>query len=110
MNLEEFVGRTVTNPLMAGIMGALVGLRFAPGAAWWERIGNVFAGALCAGYLSPAVAYFMGLASMELRAALAFMLGMFGMSLAAALVQAIRETQWAALITRRLGGKGAEEK
>jgi hypothetical protein len=98
--------KAIAHPIAAGLMGAIVGLRFAPGGAWWERASNVAAGALCAGYVSPAAAEVLGLGSSATQSALAFLLGMFGMSLAAAVLTAVQTVKWADIVTRKLGGKG----
>ena len=99
--------RIVTHPLTAGVGGALVGLRFAPGLSWFERVANVAAGAACAGWLAPAAAEVFELRSVSAGAALSFAIGMFGMSVAAALIEAVRSTSWADIITswtKRRGG------
>lgn len=91
--------RIVTHPLAAGVGGALVGLRFAPGLSWPERMLNVAAGAACAGWIAPAAAEVFELTSVSAEAALSFAIGMFGMSIAAALVDAMRTVQWSEIIT-----------
>lgn len=99
--------RVLTHHVTAGVGGALVGLRFAPGASWVERMTNVFAGAACAGWLAPAAAELFELRSVSSEAALSFAVGMFGMSIAAALIDAVRTTGWADIITswtKRRGG------
>lgn len=99
--------RVITHPLAAGVGGAVVGLRFAPGLRWYERITNVVAGAACAGWIAPAAGELFGLASVSAEAALSFAVGMFGMSVAAALIEALRTVAWAEIISgwiRRRGG------
>lgn len=91
--------KVIMHPLTAGIGGALVGLRFAPGLSWPERAVNVIAGAACAGWIAPAAAELFELVSTASQAALAFAIGMFGMSIAAALIDAVRATQWSDIIT-----------
>lgn len=99
--------RVFTHPITAGVGGALVGLRFAPGLSWIERVLNVAAGAACAGWLAPATAEIFELRSVSAEAALSFAIGMFGMSIAAAAIDAVRATSWADIITswiKRRGG------
>lgn len=91
--------KIVTHPLTAGIGGALVGLRFAPGLTWPERALNVAAGGACAGWVAPAVGEIFQLASFRADAALSFFIGMFGMSIAAAVLEAVRTVAWADIIT-----------
>lgn len=104
------LSRAVCHPFAAGLVGALIGLRFAPGLVWWERMSNVLAGAMFAGYLSPAMGEMLNLTSAPMQSAMSFVLGMFGMSLAAAVFQAVREIAWADIVTRRLGGKREGDK
>lgn len=91
--------KIMTHPLAAGVGGALVGLRFAPGMSWGERMLNVAAGAACAGWIAPAAAEVFELTSVSAEAALSFAIGMFGMSIAAALVEAVRTVAWSDIIT-----------
>lgn len=93
------VHRIATHPLTAGIGGALVGLKFAPGLTWLERACNVAAGVACAGWIAPAAAEMFELLSVSSRSALSFAIGMFGMSIAAAIVEAMRATQWSEIVT-----------
>lgn len=97
------VGR---NPFMAGALGALATLRFAPGASWWERATNVLAGSVCAGYCAPALAEWWSIASPCMHSALAFGVGMFGLSLAAAITQGIRDTRVGEIISGWISRKG----
>lgn len=80
----------VRSPWLAGAMGALVALHGVPGATWVERAFNVFAGLLIAGYVSPAIAEYLGLASVAMQSAAAFLCGLFGLNGVAAVVAAIR--------------------
>lgn len=98
--------KLMTHPLAAGIGGALVGLRFAPGMSWGEKLLNVAAGAACAGWVGPAAAEIFELTSVNAEAALSFAIGMFGMSIAAALVEAVRTVQWSEIITSWTKRKG----
>lgn len=91
--------RIMTHPLAAGVGGALVGLRFAPGLSWPERMLNVAAGAACAGWVAPAAGEIFELTSVSAEAALSFAIGMFGMSIAAAVVEALRTVAWSDIIT-----------
>lgn len=85
------VSAAAKHPATAGLFGSLIALKFAPGAGWIERVTNVAAGTVCAAYLAPWLAEFMGVASAQGIAALSFGVGLFGLSLAAAIAQGIRD-------------------
>jgi hypothetical protein len=80
----------VKSPWIAGAMGALVALHGVPGVSWVERLFNLLAGALIAGYVSPAVAEYFGLQSEQMRMASAFLCGLFGINIFAAVVATLR--------------------
>jgi hypothetical protein len=92
-------GGLVRNPFAAGALGALVGLKFTPGATWPERVANVVAGGLCAGYGAPALSDWLHVTSPHLASGLAFGVGLFGLSLAAAVWQGIRDVKVGEVIT-----------
>ena len=72
--------------LLASLFGALVALKFVPGANTWERLTNVAGGALIAAYSSPFVTTYFSL-NAKLEASVAFIIGVFGMTITAALVE-----------------------
>ncbi len=80
----------VRSPWLAGAMGALVALHGVPGVSWIERAFNIFAGLLIAGYVSPAIAEYLGLHSVAMQSASAFLCGLFGLNGVAAVVATIR--------------------
>lgn len=94
------------NSFAAGALGSLVGLKFAPGASLGERITNVVAGGLCAGYAAPAVAEWLHITSSHVQSGLAFGVGLFGLSLAAAVWQGIRDLKLGEVITGWISRKG----
>lgn len=98
--------KIVTNPLFPGVVGALVGLRFAPGESWYERVTNVASGAACAGFVAPAAGEVFRLQSVSMMSFLAFVIGMFGMSIAAAVMAGWREVKMGEIITGWLSRKG----
>jgi uncharacterized protein involved in response to NO len=80
------------NPFVVGALGAAVtALRFTPGAAWWERLLNVLAGAMMAGFLSPALVHWLGLGAPHYASGAAFLIGLLGMSLAASALEWVRD-------------------
>lgn len=92
------------DPFLAGAVGSTVAaVKFAPGASLTERAINAAAGCAAAGYLAPALAAW--LRKPEYVGGAAFLLGLVSMSLAAAALDAIKQTQWAAILTGWLSRK-----
>ena len=81
--------------LFGGIVGSLVGLRWAPGDSWRERFANVFSGSACSIFVSPGVADWLHISTQGMRSLLAFLIGMFGMSVAASVIDAIAQLKLA---------------
>ena len=98
--------KLATSPEGAGLLGALVGLRFAPGLSWLERLGNTITGLGCASFIAPAAGEMFKANSPTMIGFLAFILGMFGMSVAAAIAQAIRDLKLAEIIAGWISRKG----
>ena len=98
--------RLARSPFFVGAAGSFVALRFAPGVSWWERLSNVVAGSLCAGFAAPAVMPALVMCSHSISAGVSFGVGMFGLSLAAAILQGIRETKLAEIATGWLQRRG----
>ena len=96
--MEFDPNRLAAHPFIAGLLGAMAGLKLAPGNGWIERATNVVAGTACAGYLAPAAAELFNLTSGPMHGALGFFVGMFGMSVAAAGMEAIRTLALADII------------
>ena len=92
-------GKIAAHPLAAGLAGALIGLRFAPGISWLERVKNVAAGAVCSGFVAPAAGEMLRLSSPSMLGFLAFIIGMFGMSLASAVMMGLREVKVGEIIS-----------
>lgn len=97
--LDVDLHRVVQHPLAAGLAGALIGLRWAPGDCWLQRLANVAAGSLLAGYLGPAVSGLLGQSGASAQAAIGFGLGLFGLSLAGSIARAIADIKLADLIS-----------
>jgi len=74
--------------LLASLFGALVGLKFVPGAGILQRVTNAVGGALIAAYGSPFITNYFTL-SQKLEASVAFMVGMFGITITSALMEEI---------------------
>jgi hypothetical protein len=98
--------QVIDSHIVAGLLGSLLGLKWAPGASWLERLANVGIGFGCAVYLAPGVAEWMGVQSARGLAAMIFAMGMFGQSLAAAAAQFIRSADFGAIIASWLPRRG----
>lgn len=94
----------LNHPAVAGLAGALVGLKFAPGITWRERLFTVAAGAAISVYAGPIAAEQLALTSEGARMGLGFGLGMFGLTLADVLSRTIRDLKLGEIISSRLGG------
>lgn len=105
--MEIDTQKVIAHPLAAGVLGALVGLRFAPGITWLERVSSVATGTVFAGYVAPAAGEIFRLSTVSMQSALAFAIGMFGMSAAAAVMQGLRDIKLGEIMTGWIsrGGK-----
>ena len=93
------------HPIVASLLGAVVGLRFVPGQSLLSRSWNALGGFSIALYCGPIACEVMALKSVQSQAAMGFALGLFGLTLAAALVDGVRATQLGEIITSWLGRK-----
>ena len=94
-----------SHPLVAGVVGSLVSLRFVPGLTLTERLMNLAAGSALAYYTAPAIVSWWGM-SENLLGFFGFAIGMFGLSASAAVLQGIRETNFAEILRGWLSRKG----
>lgn len=95
----------MTSYTLSAFLGSLVALRWAPGATWLGRAGNVSAGFAVAVFLTPGLAEWAGVTSPRALSALSFAGGMFGLSLTHAAVEAIRVAPFGAILTSWLSRK-----
>jgi hypothetical protein len=98
--------KLIATPLVAGLVGALVGLKFAPGINWSERTINILTGSACAGFVAPACGEIFKLTTPSMLSCLSFFLGMFGMSLAAAIMTGLRDVKVGEIIQSWLTRRG----
>lgn len=87
------------NPFVAGVAGSMLSLKFAPGDSWIERLTNVVAGTLCAGYAAPVAVEFLHLESKTSQALAGFVIGLFGLSLCASIGEWIKSGKLAESIS-----------
>jgi hypothetical protein len=104
--MELDLNKLLHSPLAAGVAGSVIGLRFAPGLTWIERVANVMAGSLTAAYATPGIAAWFDVTKPEMLSAMAFALGLFGLSLAAAGMQAMRDLKLAEIISGWISRRG----
>lgn len=93
------------SPILAGMLGSIVSLKWAPGLSWPERIFNTTCGSSMAIFLAPAIAQYLKLGSPEMQGAVAFFTGLFGLNLAATGVRWLSTLQLADLLPWRSGKK-----
>lgn len=98
---NDISSELVKSPWVAGAAGAIVALHGAPGASWPQRMFNVAAGALVAGYASPIINQYFGLSTPELQSASAFLCGLFGINFSASLLDSIRASNWLEILPWR---------
>lgn len=95
------------SPFTIGALGALVtAIKFTPGASWPERIFNVVAGSLAAGFITPALVDWLHMTSTSYANGGAFLIGLLGMSVAAALMQGVKDTPLGTILTGWLSRRG----
>lgn len=95
MNEHANLDQITQHPLTPGAVGAVIGLRWAPGASWPDKAINVVGGAACAAYLGPLVCSLLRLTAQPATAAIGFALGLFGLSLVGAVMDGIRNIKLA---------------
>lgn len=94
----------LNHPAVVGLAGALVGLKFAPGATWRERLFSVAAGAAISVYVGPITAEQLALTSEGARMGLGFGLGMFGITVADLVARTLRDLKLGEIIADKLRG------
>lgn len=96
----------VSHPAVPGIVGALVGLKFAPGASWSERAINFTSASAIAWFGSPAAVELFSIKSPGAAGFLGFAIGMFGLSIAAAVVSGIKDLKLGEIAAGWLSRRG----
>lgn len=87
---------------IGGLAGALVSLKFVPGATLWQRGLNVAGGMLAAGFLAPLAQSAFTLKD-SVAAGVGFLIGMYGMTVADAVYAQI--PVWIAIVRKKYVGK-----
>jgi hypothetical protein len=102
-DIDAAAAAVASHPGAFGLLGSLVGLRWAPGTGWPTKVANVASGTVLAGVLAPAVAERLHLSPSQISVT-GLVIGLFGISIADAVTQAIRTFDLAGFLTRRFGG------
>ena len=97
--MEQPSDGLITSHAVAGLLGSLVGLKWAPGGTWPERAANVGVALGCAIYVTPGAAEWLGIVSPKALSALSFIAGMFGLSLSAAVADGLRQAKFGDIIS-----------
>jgi hypothetical protein len=78
------------SPFLAGLIGAIIGLRWVPGLTWGSKALNLASGCALAGFFAPGISDWYGLETDSVRSALACAIGVFGLNVIAAVQEAIK--------------------
>lgn len=99
----------LTHPVVAAAAGALLGLKALPGASIPEKLANVFAGFLLAAWGGAALVEYLQIANIKIAAGAIFMTGAAGLVVFDAIIQALKQTDFAAYLAswlpRKKGGE-----
>jgi len=87
--------------LVAGILGAAVSLKFAPGLSVWEKITTVTTGAILAHFLSEPISDYFGIHNYH--ETIGFLVGLFGLSLCAAVLDLLKRLDVSTIISDIVG-------
>jgi hypothetical protein len=101
--------RILGSPFLAGLVGALLSLKWTPGLSMKEKVFNVLTGLAFAVFVAPAAIEWFGITSPRITSVAAFGLGLFGLSLAAQCVEGIREVKLGELISGWLRRPASKE-
>lgn len=93
----------LSSTFAAGLVGAVLSLRFATNLSPWGRATAVIGGTVIAQLTTPLVAHVLALH--DYQQSIGFLLGLFGLSFVAAAYETIRKADIWALISTRYGNK-----
>lgn len=100
-------------PFLTGAAGAIVSLRWMPGASWAERGFNVFCGLITAGLCTPYIVHRFEIEAEAAQYVIGFGVGMFGLAVLNAVREGMEQADLRGLIARlirgRLGGQGDQK-
>ncbi len=90
--------RIAGHPVTAGVLGSLLGLRWAPGLSIVDKCLNVAGGTIVSAFGGPALGEYLELTPSQLAVA-GLVLGLFGISLVDAVMRAVRSIDLASIIS-----------
>lgn len=93
--------KLISPTFIAGVLGAMLSLRFATNLNAYERATAVIGGAFIAQYATPIAAHLLNLDNFQ--QGLGFFIGLFGLSLTAAVYDTIKKADPWGLIMSRWG-------
>lgn len=102
------------NPFVIGALGALLALKFIPGATKAEKAWNLAGGSITAGFATPALAEWLGWTSPGVISFANLILGFTSMTLMAELLLALKAIKWSEILSGWINawfnrfGKGKE--
>ena len=102
----NFIEHIVASPFFVGWAGALVSLKFAPGAGWMQRATHLVCGSLIAGYIAQPLGDWLALPQPRHVLGVAFVLGLLGLSVGAAATKAIGDLKLADIVTGWISRRG----
>jgi hypothetical protein len=105
MNLDP--DSLVTNPFVAALAGAALGLRALPGANIYEKAANLAFGFIVAIFAGPAVLEWLHITSLKLSAGVIFGFGAAGLVLFGAIIEGVKSTQFGVIIQGWLSKRGS---
>lgn len=88
MNTDSFTGNTY----VAGLAGALLGLKAIPGTTYPERLANLALGFLVAVFVGPAIVDNLHVTSTKVAAGIIFAMGAAGLVAFSAIMEGIKQT------------------
>jgi hypothetical protein len=93
MAIEPDGDWAVRSQIAASVVGALVGLRFAPGYTMLARVTNLIGGFASAYWGTQVLVWFMKIESVGAIAGMSFIVGVLGMVLLDAVAQGLHDTK-----------------
>lgn len=93
MQMPEWLKELLHTPLIVGLAGAVVGLRFSVAKTFGGRAWQVASGALIATYVAPAVVAWVKIDDVRIGAGVSFVTGCYGVVIASSVYRWLIETK-----------------
>jgi hypothetical protein len=92
-------------PALAGLLGAVVALRWIPGATLLTKAWNVGSGFTFAVFMGPWACDFFGIDGLRANVGVGWLFGMFGVAVCDKVAESVKALQLAAIVTGWLSKK-----